>query len=253
MTTLSTDDDRIRELLADARHTGPIPDDVAARLDAALGELAGSSGEPLPEPVLPTPVPSPAVPDLAAARRRRTARNLLIAAAAVVVVGVGISRLDLSGVSSSADDSGSSADGPASASDAGGDAAAGSDGSLRKATGPTVVLDSDRFGHQVRALRLREPVASAPASGAYDAPTDGTTDGPADRLFGADGERSSELGAARASCDPASWGPGRRVKARYDGKAGVLIYRPAQGDTQVVELYLCGHDDPTRSITLPRR
>ena len=43
------------------------------------------------------------------------------------------------------------------------------------------------------------------------------------------------------------------MAVRYDGQRGVLVYRPVKGDTQVVDLYLCGSDDPARSITLPQR
>ena len=249
MSTLPTDhpddDGRVRELLADARHTEPIPDDVAARLDAALADLRHE----------PQGGPSPAVPDLAAARRRRNVRNLLAAAAAVVVVGVGIGQLDLSGTA----DSDSAADGGSSMSGAGdsaGDTAGGgaddsTDRQLTdglRATGPVVGLDADHFGRQVRRL--------SGTTAAYDADRNlssyaSTPESLSDSSSGAEKDQP-QPNAARLSCDPTDWGPGRRVKARYDGKPGVLIYRPRQGDTQVVELFLCGHDDPTRSITLAR-
>jgi hypothetical protein len=169
----------------------------------------------------------------------------------VVVVGVGISHLDLSSTDDAAD-GGSSA----SAADAGGGQtapeAAAPDGRARKATGPAVRLSSAKFGHQVR--QLARHTAAYDFGSSADAPLT-TTDGTAGGSAGAEGRRKRDLmsQAARASCDPADWGPGRRVRARYDGQPGVLIYRPAQGDTQVVELYLCGRDAPTRSTTLARR
>ena len=48
-------------------------------------------------------------------------------------------------------------------------------------------------------------------------------------------------------------GPGTRVAVRYDGHRSVLVYRPVRGETQVVDLFICGTDEPVRSITLPRR
>jgi hypothetical protein len=44
---------------------------------------------------------------------------------------------------------------------------------------------------------------------------------------------------------------GPAVAVRYDGEPGVAVFRPVHGDTQVVDLFLCGHDGPYRSITLP--
>jgi len=41
------------------------------------------------------------------------------------------------------------------------------------------------------------------------------------------------------------------VAVRYAGSRGALVFRRPRGDTQVVDLYLCGRDEPTRSITLP--
>ena len=46
---------------------------------------------------------------------------------------------------------------------------------------------------------------------------------------------------------------GRRPLRRVvlDGESGWLVYRPPRGDTQVVDLFLCGTDSPERSATLP--
>ncbi|MCW2791044.1 MAG: hypothetical protein JWO76_142, partial [Nocardioides sp.] len=70
----------VRRLLADARHTEPVPGDVAARLDRVLAELA--AGEPGPTPVT-----------TLASRRRHRAVSVLVAAAAVVVVGIGLGQV----------------------------------------------------------------------------------------------------------------------------------------------------------------
>jgi hypothetical protein len=105
-------EEQVRRLLADARHTEPLPDDVAARLDAVLGELAADATD-TPDRI--APGRAPAADQLAAARRRRNVRTWLVAAAAVVAVGIGIGQLDLG--SGGADDSaagGSAADSGAS-------------------------------------------------------------------------------------------------------------------------------------------
>src|SRR5215218_10271549 len=75
----ASEDARIRALLADARHTEPMPADVAARLDRVLEELAQDR--------------APIAPVIDLARRRRTAAKLLVAAAAVVVAGVGAGQV----------------------------------------------------------------------------------------------------------------------------------------------------------------
>ncbi|MGZ4450983.1 MAG: hypothetical protein ACXVW4_14415, partial [Nocardioides sp.] len=62
----------VRRLLAEARHDGPIPEDVAARLDDVLRDLARGDAAPL-APVVPL-----------SSHRRRRAAGLLVAAAAVV-------------------------------------------------------------------------------------------------------------------------------------------------------------------------
>ena len=82
------DTEAVRRLLADARHTGPMPDDVADRMDAVLTDLAAGPVE------SPTPVPAPADAIVAylATQRRRRATGLLVAAAAVVVGGVVIAQ-----------------------------------------------------------------------------------------------------------------------------------------------------------------
>ena len=72
-------EEHVRRLLADARHTEPAPDAVVARLDKVLAGLADE------------PARSADVVHLA--HRRRRAATLLVAAAAVVVVGVGLGQV----------------------------------------------------------------------------------------------------------------------------------------------------------------
>jgi hypothetical protein len=91
--------DEVRALLADARATGPVPEDVAARLDATLSSLQAER----------TTGSATVVP--LRGRLRHGAGRVLVAAAALVVVGagaVGIAQL-------AGDSSGGSADSSATA------------------------------------------------------------------------------------------------------------------------------------------
>ncbi len=114
----------ISRLLAEARHDGPIPADVAARLDAVLGDLSSDDLEVFENPTA-------TVHELAGARRRRQkGARLLMAAAAVVVAGVAAGQvLGDTNLGSGSDDAATSADAgaeadqPADRDDAGGDSA----------------------------------------------------------------------------------------------------------------------------------
>ncbi|MBI2245411.1 MAG: hypothetical protein HYU55_16245 [Nocardioides sp.] len=249
---LTPQEEQVRRLLAEARHTEPMPDDVVARLDGVLADLgrdrAGASDRA-------TRVPASAPVDLAGARRRRTVRNLLVAAAAVVAVGIGLNEVDLT-VSGGDGDSASSATSDSIGADSGAGsgergAAAGeadqpeaavpsaaSDGDSFLGGQAPVRLTSERFGPQVRRLQAQERSAAL-----Y-----GTTTSQSGASPG-----RNELDAFRGSCSTEGWGAGRRVAVRYDGDLGALVFRHARGETQVVDLYLCGSDQPARSITLPAR
>jgi hypothetical protein len=221
-----TEDEQVRRLLADARHTEPLPPDVADRLDGVLADLRAD------RPLRPT------VTDLAAARRRRRARTMLLAAAAVVVVGVGIGQLDGPGTGDDA------ADSPTS-SDAGGSAASereqpspadgfmSGDAAAESAPDPdsesAARVDSRTFGTRVLELRDQRAVL--------------------DRDLASGGLVTQ----SKARCVGRDAGAGAAVPIRYDGTPAVLVYRAPRGDTQVVDLYLCGRGEVVRSITLPAR
>lgn len=208
-------EDAVRRLLAEARHDGPIPDDVAARLDAALADLRSEA-------------PPRAVGDLAAARRRRArVRTGLVAAAAVVLVGVGISRVDLSGESADAG-AGGSADSSATREEAAGEAAAPDALSSGSALADLESLPEDP---RLRSDRLEQQVARLVAQG------QGGTDG-------------AQATAPSASC-PVPPGPGRAIYATYDGDPAVLVIRPPADGMRVAEVYLCGASTPARSVTVP--
>lgn len=229
---LTPEEDQVRRLLADARHDEAMPADVAARLDnvlIGLGEEREADG--VVRPLRPT------ADDLAAAQRRRNVRSWLVAAAAVVVVGVGINQVDWSGLGGSADGDSASAgsdalEAPEAASDAGGARA------TARWQRAQLQLSVERFGEQVRDFRAApefEPKLDRDAT---------------------EEDRNATLAQDRSTagysavCDVGDIGPGRLVPVRYDGERAWLVFRHAEGDAQVVDLFLCGADEPTRSITL---
>lgn len=227
------DDERIRRLLAQARHTDPMPDQVATRLDAVLRGLSSerssrAGAEDTGAPVV----------DLAA-RRRRTAVNLLVAAAAVLVVGFGITQVlpnGLGGGSDSGADTLSAGEAPAADSNDSNDSAGGRNVSPETASerpSPTEAegdfaakpfrIRSDSFGPDVRQLRRQVMVLE---------------------------DTNSLLAYPAADCLSADAGDGDVVSATYDGAPAAVVLRAPSGDVQVVDLYLCGDAAPRRSITL---
>jgi hypothetical protein len=219
------DDARIRRLLAEARHTDPIPAAVAARLDDVLGDLvADRAGREAHE--------ATRVPDLAARRRRRTAANLLVAAAAVVMVGIGISQVLPEGGLGGSDGE------AATAQDAGGDAGGGQE-----------LLESP----DARAPSAPDP-AESPAAGGSDRQAYAIR---SDR-FGPDVRKvrsevlrdDADFADTDDECVDTDVGSASVVPATYDGAPAALVLRLPSGDVQVVDLYLCGDQVPRRSITL---
>jgi hypothetical protein len=231
------DDERIRRLLAEARHTEPMPEAVATRLDGVLANLSADRAQRRDDPAHEGRAHedhrAPVV-DLAARRRRRTAANLLVAAAAVLVVGFGISQVLPHGMGGS--------DGEPAATSAEDNAAGGSadsgDSTARNpvpeagpvapseydggAAGKAFQIRSESFGSDVRQARRQLLLDDKAALLEYPAPTCLTTD----------------------------VGAGDVVAATYDGAAAAIVLRAPSGDVQVVDLYLCGDSTPRRSITL---
>lgn len=205
--------ERVRRLLAEARHTDPVPDDVAARLDRTLASLARERGEHQERAVT-----------TLASRRRRNVVSLLVAAVAVVAVGIGLGQV----VSETGGD-GSNAGGASSAdqesapfpaeSPADGGTPPKTDSSAR--TLPR--LAQETFDGDVLALRERRTAV----------------DGDPGSLGGGDG------------CERPAWGEGRRVPVRYDGAPAVLVFREPLDAVQPVDLFRCAADTPLRSTTVP--
>lgn len=216
-----TDDDQVRRLLAEARHDEPLPEDVATRLDEVLAGLRDD------RPVV----------DLAARQRRKHVRTWVLAAAAVVVVGIGINQVEWSGMTTGDDsaDSGA-ASSPELESGAGDAAEAPADGARRDAyvwRKARAQLKKERFAVQAASLQTELPRATLSSAAESDLDADG-------------GSYQYDV-----LCEFAPQAPGRVVSVTYDGERGWLVYRDPQGDSQVVDLYLCGRSKPTRSITLP--
>ena len=227
----AADDERIRRLLADARHTEPVPEAVATRLDEVLAGLSAERADQDAHEDRRAPVI-----DLAA-RRRRTAANLLVAAAAVLVVGFGISQVLPNGMSGGAADRGHLRRGrraPGDSADSGGGEGsrnaqpeAGPEGPAPTeydggAAGKAFQIRSERFGADVRRLRTQLLQDRSQALVEYPAP----------------------------ECLTADVGAGEVVAATYDDAPAAIVLRSPSGDVQVVDLYLCGDAAPRRSITL---
>lgn len=226
----------VRRLLAEARHTEPMPEDVVARMDdvlAGLRETSSAAPAPAAEPAeAAEPAAGGTVVPLASHRRRRAA-GLLVAAAVIVVGGVTVAQhLPTGGGSStagaSAQDSSQRAPETAGGSTLGDTGASQPDGVAPTAMPKPhlrsghLVVRAQQFG--VDALAGRRLLKSAP---------------------------HSSLDTLRhAGCRlPAD--AGQVVRATYQRAPAALLYHPPSGGSQVVDLYVCGSRQPVRSATLP--
>ncbi|QBR92907.1 hypothetical protein [Nocardioides euryhalodurans] len=217
--------ERVRRLLADARHTDPVPDEVAARLDRVLAGLGEESPR---EDVV-----------LQLADRRRKGGRLLLAAAAVVVAGVGIAQVVDTGGS---DEASTAGDAGADESLTAPDRASGGEEREEPAAGqagPGAVAQSQRSvsGQEPQRIRPEQFVRDAQRARAG-----------ARSSYSAEVRGDAQLDAL--GCEPGAWGGGRYVAITYDGNGGWLVFRAPRGDTQVVDLFLCDEDDAERSATL---
>ena len=227
--------ERVRRLLADARHTESMPADVAARLDRVLAELVTVPQDEEQE----TQGRAAVVP---LAQRRRRAGRLLLAAAAVVVGGVAVAQIGSSGGGETALDAGGDAgralqaperesadlDVPPASSDPGPGAVA--DTQVSIARGPARVVRPSHFVRDARRAR----------SSAVRVTLQSQTDG-------------QESLRDVVGCEPEAWGGGRYVPVSYGRTGGWLVVRAPVGDTQVADLFLCGDESAVRSATLPFR
>ena len=223
------DAEAVRRLLADARHTGPMPDDVADRMDAVLADLADSPVGSEEPPVAPA---DPVVVSLAAQRRHRAA-GMLVAAAAIVVGGVVVAQ-HLPGSSSQSNPSAASR-----AEDKSADSASGQ--RLAPQAPQANGLDQSAGAAKIRDGRL------------LVRPQHFTVDALAGRRVlqrKAPLSAYASLSRSGSFCGVTGAG-GERVRATYQRAPAVLVFHAPGSGSQVVDLYLCGSGSPVRSATLP--
>jgi hypothetical protein len=252
----------IRDLLADARVRTPIPDEVAARLDATLAELAGKATA--------ADDATPAVVPLR--RRSRVAPRLLAAAAVIVVAGAGAVGLNqvMQGTSGSNDEapmttardaSGSAVQpeahppGPQGGSD--GDLDLRGNGRTWSASGSVPVLTSADFAAQASKLyqardltvltSLTDSVTKASGQAATPTPTTSYNAGaenasPQPRksslLSGLSLLRGTAANRAISCTGPKLPGT-TSYPIVLDGKPAVLVLHRASSGTRTVEAWSC--------------
>ena len=235
---LTPEQDAVRRLLADARHDGPTPPDVVARLDETLASLVAERvSEPVSERESASRATSAPVVDLGA-RRRRTVGIGLLAAAAVVVAGVAIGQ-GLPPMSGS--DSGDSSAGAGDSSVAESRDYAAEEGDASSDGG------AERQGPE--SLKSTAPEAGVPTLSSTD---DDLDDDLLDlRSSPQDGSERSGAAAVLSDCDLRGIGRGRRVVAQVDGQVGIVVFRRPDRAAQQADLYVCSSPAPVRTLTLP--
>ncbi len=217
----------VRRLLAQARHTEPMPADVAARMDAVLADLSSTADDPGAE--------RPGVVALDGHRRRRAA-GLLVAAAAIVVGGVTVAQhLPSSGSGAS----------PSSA--AGQDSSSEFDRSGGSTAVPRAVSPSDQ------PQDLAGGTATVRRGRVVVRPQHFTSDALAARRLvtaASPGPSTMSLGRIPSGCvDVPS--DSTVVRATYERAPAALVFHRPASSSQVVDLYVCGSHRPVRSATLP--
>lgn len=238
---LTPEQDAVRRLLADARHDGPTPPEVVARLDETLASLVSERASEraaerasADDPSAPRATPASVV-DLGA-RRRRTVGIGLLAAAAVVVAGValgqGLPRM-----------SGSDSDDSAS----GGSVAESRDYAAEERA-PSSDAGADQGPESLKSTTA-DPEAGVPTLSSTD---DDLDDDLLDlRSSATNGSERSDAAGVLSGCDLRGIGRGRRVVAQVDGQVGMVVFRRPDGAVQQADLYVCGSPAPVRTLTLP--
>ncbi|GAA2141337.1 hypothetical protein GCM10009844_11730 [Nocardioides koreensis] len=224
----------VRRLLADARHTEPVPADVATRLDRVLADLAAQHGG-SPDDEADNVVAM-------ASRRRRRVTSVLVAAAAVVAIGVGLDQVVDSGGSG---ESASTAD-RATVAESGGAGSGSDQGKDEPAPGADSLTNSGAAPEQA----LTDPVRVRPDHFSADVARARQLTHRSAAYYAPDVQALKDA-SGKIDCTPGDWGSGTFVPVVYDGHRGVLAFRAANGDTQVVDLFGCGGSSVLRSITLP--
>ena len=222
------DEERVRRLLADARHTEPMPADVVRRMEEVLADLRGT-----PSTVEPAEAEAPVV--ALAARRRRLRSGLLLAAAAVVTAGFAVPAL-LPTMRAADESAGGGADTAmervegqaedAERAPAASDFAALPESGAERSTAIAGLprVRRDQFAKDARRLASRVPTLGDPRGPAAEGPVDCTP--------------PVELGE-------------QLVPVRYAGRRAVLVFAEADEGAVTVRLYRCGAAEPLRRATIP--
>lgn len=236
--------DAVRRALRAARHDAPVPDDVAARLDARLAELVDERS-----PADSTTTLAPAGATVVAFRRRRWPA-VLAAAAAVTAVGLaGTQLLDRTGQGDSLT-SAESADDAAGREDAAEHPSAADGvtpelGTRSDAFTPLTALtdaDLDRLSDEgYRRVRFvtADTAATLTDRRAEQKSLDRDTSSP--ELL--DGPAAAAVGGSLCGADlPEDLAPAATLyRARHDGDPVILVVLPGPE----VSAYPCGGGDPT--------
>jgi len=219
----------VTRLLAEVRHTAPMPPEVAARLDGVLADLAASR----PAPATDTSPQRAAVVVPIASRRRRRFATALVAAAAVVAVGVALPNLT-GGLGGSADEG-------ASDSDSAGTAAESGDQMMREESAP-----------------VAPPSESEPSEPGSDpggtAETSASPPTVSPESFKQDVRRARPQATALSSASEPVCGvlpPGEVVPVVYDGRTGYLVFTDGGRARERVELYGCPEGELLRQALIP--
>lgn len=240
---LTPEHEAVRRLLADARHDGPTPPEVVARLDETLAGLVADRSSAADDDTTVSEGRTAPVVDLAA-RRRRLVGTGVLAAAAVVVAGVALGQVLPGGQGS--DDAGSSAGSAdrSTSSLAEDDAGAQADGDA----------GGDSSSSQEMAPQSKSaspaPLAAVPTLSSTDAQLADQVEELRATPTSAGAERRQTLDLMR-TCALSDLGRGRRVAAQVDGRPGLVLFQPADEATQGVAIYVCGTPEPVRTLTLP--
>lgn len=235
---LTPEQDAVRRLLADARHDGPTPPEVVARLDETLASLVSERVSERASERASASAPRStraSIVDLGA-RRRRTVGIGLLAAAAVVVAGVALGQgLPRMSGSDSAD------------STSGGSVAESRDYAGEEGA-PSSDAGADQGPESLKSTTV-DPEAGVPTlSSTHDDLDDDLLDL---RSSATDGSERSDAAGVLSGCDLRGIGRGRRVVAQVDGQVGIVVFRRPDGAAQQADLYVCGRPAPVRTLTLP--
>jgi hypothetical protein len=230
------DEARIRALLAGARATGPVPADVAARLDGVLADL--SAGR-----VTVDPVPADNVVPITRTRRHRIVTVLGVAAA------IGVFGLGVGAVLNSEPGENDAASTDSAVADRGGDAGMNEEAEAAPTESGNELGPGDEPGAEDDKVVLREHAfvvrpehltqdlariqSALPAPGA------------------ADYSRGMVHAPKGFGCRLTTPDRGILIGVEYDGAPAFVRFLEPMGDSQVVEVLQCGTGDLVRSTTLP--